>query len=245
MHTKLFLLFILAGLCGCQVLAGGEAPGTAAGLAEPKALFTLAFIPIDWQSGGEAFEAEARRQAEYFVHESGMEAYFEVSIVVLEEGPQNISLGSDGLVREFVRAAQGRVAADRYIGLTDGDLVDENISDMAGWTDGPGSLGVVVEAGNEKLLAHELGHTFGLCDEYNYSDWSQQDRSYPGGCPNPYPRDCPRLITEEIICIGQRTEDGRFSLMGPAGLDGDYGYNVKSLKHLGRVFKGYRSEKRR
>lgn len=212
---------------------------------DDKPVFILAFIPLNWQADLQEFEKEAIRQSQFFIRESGITIYFHVNILTLDSGPQNIALDSDHLIEELVRYGQGIVQADRFIGLTDGDLIDDEIADMEGWTDGPGSLGLVVEAGSDKLLAHEMGHTLGLCDEYNYSDWSQQNKIYSGGCPNPYPPDCPKLITQEIICIGERTEDGRFSLMGPAGLDGNYGFNTKSLKHLSRVFKRYSQDKTR
>ena len=225
-------------------------PGSAIGPSQEentndKPVFILAFIPLNWQADLQAFEQEATRQSQFFIRESGITVYFHVNVLTLDSGPQNIALDSDHLIEELVRYGQGKVQADRFIGLTDGDLIDDEIADMEGWTDGVGSLGLVLEAGNEKLLAHEMGHTLGLCDEYNYSDWSQQNKTYSGGCPNPYPPDCPKLITQEIICIGERTEDGRFSLMGPAGLDGNYGFNTKSLKHLSRVFNRYSQNKTR
>jgi hypothetical protein len=199
--------------------------------------FTLAFIPLGWHSSSERFEEEARRQAAYFIQESGIEQYFQVQVVLLESEPGLLQTGyNPAFLDQIVRYGKSKIQAERYIGLAEGDLVDVEIKDLRGWTSGPGSPGVVVESGSERLLAHELGHTFGLCDEYNYDDWQKQNKAYPSGCPNRYPRPCPRLHTEEIICIGEKTNEGRFSLMGPSGLGGEYGYNAASLRQLNREF---------
>ena len=239
------VLIGLIGLAGCRSLSASEravrifplAAGASESEQAAKPVFILAFVPLGWQSDRPGFEQEALRQAYFFIEESGIEDYFRVQVHLLDAGPPEISPDTDRLLQQIVQFGRQSVTADRYIGLTDGDLIDERVKDLRGRTLGPDNLVVVVEAGSDRLLAHELGHTFGLCDEYNYSDWSLQDRAYPSGCPNPYPLLCPRLVTQEIICIGQKTADGRFSLMGPSGLDGGYGYNTASSKHLQKQFK--------
>jgi hypothetical protein len=95
---------------------------------------------------------------------------------------------------------------------------------------------MIVEAEGVSITAHELGHTFGLCDEYNYSEWVLQNESFMGGCPNPYPASCPMITSDEITCDGQPTSDGRNSIMGPAGLFGEYGFNDACLEHLQQTF---------
>jgi len=43
---------------------------------------------------------------------------------------------------------------------------------------------VVIEEGFRHNAAHELGHTYGLCDEYSDSDW-EKIHNFPGlSCPN-------------------------------------------------------------
>ena len=43
----------------------------------------------------------------------------------------------------------------------------------------------LVEAvGNRNLVAHEIGHTFGLCDEYDFSEWDKQNSVPFVSCPN-------------------------------------------------------------
>ena len=196
--------------------------------------FVLVFVPLHWQSGRDEFERMARQQAENFIVESGIENFFTVDIVLLETGMDDAQLGSEDLVYDLVEFGLARTPGDRYIGLTDGDIAPEGISDVVGWTSG--GIGVVGETSDTYVSAHELGHTFGLCDEYSYQEWFRQNEEYLDGCPNPYPPDCSQDLTENVICDGSPTADGRNSIMGPAGLSGEYGFNPASLTHLQGIF---------
>lgn len=200
----------------------------------PPPEFVLVFVPLRWQSGHDAFEGAARQQAENFIAESGIEDYFTVDVILLENGLEDAQLESSELVYDLVEFGLEQAPGDRYIGLTDGDIAPEGISDVAGWT--AGGVGVVSESADTYITAHELGHTFGLCDEYSYREWFRQNEEYPGGCPNPYPSDCPQTLTDGVICEGLPTVDGRNSIMGPAGVPGEYGFNGASLAHLQQMF---------
>ncbi len=199
-----------------------------------KPEFILVFVPVDWQSDQSAFQEAAQRQADIFVSESKIEDYFTVNIVILEDGVQNVSLRSDELVYDILEFGLQKQPGDRYIGLTDGDLYLDGDSDIVGWTSGGQAM--VAESQDFFVVAHELGHTFGLCDEYSYTDWSLQNSEYGEGCPNPYPKECPRVESNVPVCDGAPAKDGSNSIMGPAGLLGEYSFNNACFEHLQKVF---------
>jgi hypothetical protein len=199
-----------------------------------KPEFILVFLPVAWQSDLAGFKQAAHTQADTFIRESQIDEYFTVKVEILTSGPENVSLTDPNLDYTVLEFGLTHMAGDRYIGLTDGDLAPDGESDIVGWTSG-GQV-VVSETLERYVTAHELGHTFGLCDEYNYSEWTLQDGSMSSGCPNSYPSICPQTMAEGITCDGAPTSDGRNSIMGPSGLPGAYGYNSPSLDYLLRIF---------
>ena len=203
--------------------------------ASAKPDFVLVLMSVDWQSGPSAFQEAAQNQADIFVSESHIDRFFNPKIIVLQDGLQNVSLSNDNLIYDVLEFGLQKQAGDRYIGLTDGDLSLQRNSDIAGWTSG--GQAAIAENGDPYIVAHEMGHTFGLCDEYSYTDWSRENIGLSAGCPNPYPADCSRTESNLVNCNGSPTVDGRNSIMGPAGLDGAYGYNTASLIHLEDSFK--------
>lgn len=196
--------------------------------------FILVFLPVDWRSTQSLFYEAAQNQAGVFISESNIEKEFRVSIIILEHGIENVSLESDELIYDILEFGLQEQPGDRYIGLTDGDLSLEGDDSVVGWTSG--GLAMVAEYNDEYVVAHELGHTFGLCDEYGYADWSLQNAEYEGGCPNPYPIDCPRIESDGPVCDGAPAEDGSNSIMGIAGLYGEYSFNEASFNHLQEYF---------
>ncbi len=197
--------------------------------------YIVVVVPLNWQGDRESFEREAEQELAYFYQESGIDEYFRLQIKLLDE-TMTADLSSNTLVYDMVEFGAEREPADRYIGLTDGDISANGNTDVTGWTTGPNSLGIVGEARADYVIAHELGHTYGLCDEYNYVVWNEQNQEFLGGCPNPFPSECKQLQTDEIYCPGAPTDDGRNSIMGPSGLDGGHGFNTPSLEHLRKVF---------
>ena len=203
--------------------------------ASTKPDFVLVLLPVDWKSSQSAFQDEAQNQADTFVRESQISNYFNPKIIILQDGLQNVSLSDENILNNILEFGLQKQAGDRYLGLTDGNLSLNGTSDITGWTSG-GQV-AVAEANVPYVVAHEMGHTFGLCDEYNYADWSRENAGMSGGCPNLYPAGCSRTESNLINCAGSPTVDGRNSIMGPAGLDGAYGYNTACLNQLEDSFK--------
>ena len=211
---------------------------TPTGTVQTAPEFILVFIPMNWSSDYSEFVEQAEKQADFFIQESNIENYFVVTKVFLEEGLEDVNLNSDTLTNDVIVFGMGHTPGDRYIAMTDGDISPDGFSDVVGWTMGYGYTGVVAESEFISVAAHELGHTFGLCDEYDYDAWVSQDEEAVNGCPNPYPETCPKEgIVENgtIPCDGLATEDGRSSIMGPA-IEGDLGFNTPCLEGLANAF---------
>lgn len=228
-RRKISLLTLALVYLGWLLLAF---PGLAAAQNDPRPTFIIAFVPVHWQGSAEAFARAANEQAQLFITESNIAAYADIEIVILEDNFTDAGLDSYQLVQRMVAFALERQPADRYVGLTDGDLAPGGDNWVAGWTWGPDSLGMVSEIVSPVITAHELGHTFLLCDEYLYNFWSRQNDEW--SCPNPYPTDCPAV--DDQFCYGQPAPDGRDSIMGPAGLQNGYAFNEASYLHLQELF---------
>lgn len=71
------------------------------------------------------------------------------------------------------------------------------------------------------LVLHEIGHTFGLCDDYNPKVWDSQNLPW-SSCPNAKPTarnsDCKEETCPQtgFCCYGIWHEDGTCSVMGSA-----------------------------
>jgi hypothetical protein len=196
--------------------------------------FILVFVPVNWKSEISIYQDASQNQAQIFMRETNIERYFTVTVVILEQGIENIAMDSTDIVYDIVEFAVQKQAGDRYIGLTDGDLSPGGDSSVVGWTSGGSAM--VVEYPDEYVVAHELGHTFGLCDEYSYTEWNRQNSEFAMGCPNPYPEHCPQVDSSTVDCDGERASDGSNSIMGPAGLAGEYSFNKSCSMHLRTMF---------
>lgn len=196
------MFFLLLGALGLQQAH-----------AQTRPTFVLVFIPVSWQGTMEEFRAAADRHAQAFITASGIDQYANVETKYVEEILWT-SLSSEGLVSQIESFGLQHIPGDRYVGLTDGDIVHRGKSSVAGWTYFDG-IAVVCEANYTSVTAHELGHTFGLCDEYAYDTWKDQDDYLD--CPNPYPEQCPTDTGDEVTCFGRPVGHG-FCIMGPASV---------------------------
>ncbi len=80
---------------------------------------------------------------------------------------------------------------------------------------------------------HELGHTFGLCDEYHPDTWEKQNARNPfSPCPNGKPNalnsdlNLSRCSASEV-CASGVFESGAYSIMGDASYFDFYGNRIK------------------
>jgi hypothetical protein len=203
----------------------------------PPPEYVLVYVPVLWSGSRRDFTEAAQRHADFFITETGIDAYFRVRVKLMEQGLSGVELTSSDLLDDLLTFAIEREAGDRYIGLTNGDLGPDGMSCVGGWSYGPDTQAVIAEADPETISAHELGHTFGLCDEYNYEFWLQQSQGYPEGCPNPYPPTCPRYSGNVDECEGSPAADGRRSIMAGASLPQLAGFNDACLSHLTKKYR--------
>ncbi len=171
----------------------------------------MAFVPLAWQGSLDDFDAAVDRQVAFFSRSSQIDSYVELQVVKLHEIMPG-ALDDITLDEQVVNFGARRVAADVYIGMTNGDLALEGNLAARGWVRF-GSNGLVLESNYTPVLSHEMGHIFSLCDEYNYFHWSWENDLLPAGCPNPYPPQCPKC-TEGVCCPGHSTKDGATCLLG-------------------------------
>lgn len=197
-----------------------------------SATYVIVFIPVHWSGSLTDFAAVARAHGEFFLQSSDLQSHWPVEVKYLDQEFSRVPLDSDSLLPLLLAFGLEREPADRYVGLTNSELILDGDEDVAGYTFGANYQAVLAESWSVEITAHELGHTYGLCDEYSYFDWFVQNEIV--GCPNPFPADCPR--DTDHICPGEPAPGGLHSIMGPAGMSGQYAYNTASFDHLQAVF---------
>lgn len=205
------------------------------GTVQTKKDFIMAFVPINWSSSMQDFNEVADKHAAIFIQASGIDQYFNVKILKLAEG-LTVNLDEEESLLKILDFGISNVPADRYIGIADDNIVLDGVDEITGYSFGPGFNAVIVEKDQTMVTAHELGHTFGLCDEYSYSIWSEQNVEFEGGCPNPFPPENVCSHSSEELCPGFETVEGKNSIMGPSGLDGAYAFNDTCLSRLNLEF---------
>ena len=198
---------------------------------EERPTFVLVFVPVAWQGSMDEFHAAADTHARVFIEASGIEQFAKVEVQYVEE-ILSVGLKQDNLVCQIERFGLLRVPGDRYIGLTDGDVAPRGESSVVGWTH-MGGAAAICEVADPYVTPHELGHTFGLCDEYAYGPWENQDRLY--GCPNPYPEGCSTDKPYLVNCKGWPAK-GSWCIMGPAGLSDERDFGPYCQEYLDETF---------
>jgi hypothetical protein len=197
--------------------------------------YIIAFVPVHWKGSRDSFLAAAKQHADLFVKESNISAYVRIEIKYISQTFKNTPLNSEDLLPDLLEFALKAEPADRYVGLTDDDIAVRGNRSVSGYTFGLDYQAIIAESKRAEITAHELGHTYGLCDEYSYAAWKRQNVAY-NGCPNPYPPECPKIENVAELCDGHPANDGRNSMMGPSGQRGAYTYNTESYNHLQTMF---------
>ena len=124
--------------------------------AASRPVYVIAFIPVNWSGSQPDFENKARMHGNFFVQQSGLDNYAQVEFRFLTSGLQGVSLDDPLLVEAIVAYGLINIPADRYIGITNGDLSLRGNNAVVGWTLGPDSLGSIVETPLYKLLLMSL-----------------------------------------------------------------------------------------
>ena len=197
-----------------------------------RPVYIFGVIPVEWTGSDAEFEQLANRYVSYFVMKSGMDAYFEIQVQVLAE-PDGLYANDGNILSQLTGYGMREYPADRYLGITSTDIVVDGEDSVVGYTMGDNAYSVISEAAGVEITAHELGHTYGLCDEYDYNAWTFQNEEMPQGCPNPLAASCSPNLE---MCEGVPTENGENSMMGAAGYRGAYGFNTDCYDYLQQRF---------
>jgi len=191
----------------------------------PRSRYNIVFIPLNWQGDLATFSPEVDAQASFLIDNIDALTWQNTGILKMS---QSLTLsfdkteGTEGPPatgwRAFKRwsdiqqfALNNGFTGDRYVALT-----NEDIWGSVGGQSNGGNV-VVVEQGASHITAHELGHSWGLLDEYKYQYWLDKAirwYNYPTGFPpNSYPGDDPDLDPGQSW---GRSFDGHRCIMGPS-----------------------------
>lgn len=198
-----------------------------------KPVYIFAAIPVSYSGSSVEFENFARDGIMEFVQSSGMSTYFDHEIIIGSEN-YDLDVASDTLLEDVYSIAVMDYPADRYIAISDQIISN----DILGYSYGENSPVVFSSNIAIQTIAHELGHTFGLCDEYEFRAWTMQNSDIPTGCPNPFPPEDMCSHEDGVICDGNPSADGNPSMMGPYIGEYEYQFNESSYGHLQEVFEG-------
>jgi len=203
--------------------------------------FTIIFIPIQWNSGQADFESYSDMQANFFISNFPLKACpDDVKIIKaweLKDCNINVRCGieecPDPTLQEIERCADKKYKGkyDRAIGLVDASIL---CGGPLGWSCAIMEPKPVLCAKPWKeVTAHELGHTYGLCDEYSGCVWDAQNAQM--GCPNPKACSCCGDAEHPACCAG-RAIPGGYCIMGPIGVPHP-GFCSDCFNHLTSILK--------
>jgi PKD repeat protein len=214
-----------------------------------KPRFDFIFVPINWQGSNEEFERIAKKHFQMFAEGANLQSCPENYVLhIVQPNPYNCSISLLNScfpsARRFEIFKQLQSCAEkagysinwattRISGITKSDICVDNMRAVVGFTE-LGSYPTVVEHGYADSTAHELGHTFYFCEQYNQRAWQGQNKRLAaiGGCKNYYPdgsthcpeygsltTNCPEYPGKIVDCKGRKIplfgKVGR-SIMGPA-----------------------------
>lgn len=226
--------------CGCP---SGKSCVSGECVEEPK--LNLMFVPVNWETreiglfekilnfltGKKEidFESAVDKQAEVFLESTGLNSCMDKIRILKHKTNCEVNLsmtsnkGRHEVLKNITNCLSKNPVPDnwRIIGLTDKSI--------------PGALGytcrvcrtVIANISRDEVSAHELGHTYGLCDEYNYTIWHDSDLEDP--CPNAFPDYCSKNETE--WCEGEICGDTCRCIMGvplDKSINQEFGPNCKS-----------------
>lgn len=153
-----------------------------------EAYLTLLFVPLNWTDTQAAFDSAADTQISFFIDAIPLSACpEEVSITTLDVATQNYSTFACGTasIKTFVTGLGINTADyDIIAGLVD----DSPCPPTAGQSNMVDTIWV--ETDYDSVTAHEIGHIYGLEDEYcSNQAGSIDERCNDGGVPDDYDGD--------------------------------------------------------
>lgn len=181
--------------------------------ASPDIKLRLIFVPVNWGSDDQAFRNAAEDHFKFFIKNTPLEGCdYKAKIEIIPVSRQchitpNPSYPLCNVYPDDIfvklrdcanRAGYTLVPdVDRIVGITTQNIqvYDPSmgcLDHVAGYAQLRENA-VIVEHMDPSVTAHELGHTYGLCDEYAYSRWTMANsylQSQGLSCPNSYPDCC-------------------------------------------------------
>ena len=130
----------------------------------------LVFVPLNENTG--SFDTAADQQSEFFIDQYPIDDPSKVEVEKVEsvcnvpaEGAACSNSEMISTLPEIEQCAQNAGYNDFTFAI---GIYQNNVcGSTAGWSDGSGGTrAVVAEAGHEEVTAHEIGHEYGLNDEY-------------------------------------------------------------------------------
>ncbi|MBR9704729.1 hypothetical protein GOV12_04910, partial [Candidatus Pacearchaeota archaeon] len=158
------------------------------------------------------------------------------------------------LLKDVYKKGRLSRSTDRVVGIVpDGWFSAHGQGDLKGYTSfgkifgiAYGTKSVIIEESYMHGVAHEIGHTFGLCDEYSTTEWNIQNNLF-GGCPNgdsnndneldsiclEYPTGCPVSTFGELVPWNSTNDTiNLFNLMGSSNEEKARWISKDSYTHL-------------
>jgi uncharacterized repeat protein (TIGR02543 family) len=192
--------------------------------------YYIVFMPLNLTGTLASYQAEAQRQYDFLVQNAPILQNCSELIIMNQTLYLNFDKYNKDLFNSFSEISKFAIAhnvtGDRYIAISDAQFwisptTGRSLCD--GLSDGGNT--VVAKFGGLSVTAHELGHSWGLEDEYSYVLWleqSQTDYKYPAGFPpNSYAGDDPSLLARGITNSSYgRSFDGKRCIMGSS--DSEY-----------------------
>ncbi|MEM0476172.1 MAG: hypothetical protein QW367_00845 [Candidatus Aenigmatarchaeota archaeon] len=215
---------------------------------EEKPKLRILFIPVNWNRDMQSFRRAAEEQFDFFVKNIPLSACPEKvkSIIVEKNCRFKIECGNIGLMNnlmEIKRCADSTGETYDYVV----GLIENLICGAGGYSM---SMKVVVASTlSKEITTHELGHEFGLNDEYIdacrcgfglVNPRANCLKSYLSGDDPvpPYTREycsergtkCP--TSYDVTCLGNKNKFGGRDIMSFSGAPGPRAFAEESWKHL-------------
>ncbi|MCX6801692.1 MAG: hypothetical protein NT067_01120 [Candidatus Diapherotrites archaeon] len=200
-------------------------------------------MPVNWSASNAAFKQVADESYSQFIQGAEISScssqYSEQIVYPDTNNCQVSSTCSNSALNKIVSCAQKAGYSTsktnaRVVGIVQGSICPG--TNILGFTTFS-SVSVICTYADPGCAAHELGHTFYMCEQYCYntgsSCWLPQNKTLNaiGGCKNYYPdgkthceeygsltTKCPEVKSGNIDCLGRKIpmggQVGR-SLMGP------------------------------